>query len=290
DSKEHSTEAYARIVETPFLRADSNPRSTFSIDVDTASYSNVRRFLVQERRLPPADAVRVEELINYFPYDYLPAKADHPVAFTLELGACPWNSKHHLARVGLAARKLDPAQMPPRNLVFLIDTSGSMGPPTPLPLLKSSLRLLVDQLTPRDRVAIVAYAGSAGLVLPSTPGSERDTIRDSLDRLHAGGSTNGGEGIVLAYQIAQKNFIKGGVNRVILGTDGDFNVGVTSEGELVRLIEQKRKSNVYLTILGFGMGNLKDSTLEKLAQHGNGHYAYIDNEREARKVFVEQGA
>jgi Ca-activated chloride channel family protein len=290
DSREHNTEAYAHIVENAFLRADTNPLSTFSVDVDTASYSNVRRFLLQEDRLPPLDAVRIEELINYFPYTYLPAKAVQPVAFTLELGPCPWNSKHHLARIGLAARQIDPRQMPPRNLVFLIDTSGSMASANRLPLLKSSLKLLVDQLTARDRVAIVAYAGTAGLVLPATSGSDRATIRSAIDQLHARGSTNGGEGIQLAYRIAVKNFVKGGVNRVILGTDGDFNVGITSEGDLVRLIESQRKSGVFLTILGFGMGNLKDSTLEKLAHHGNGHYAYIDTEPEARKVFVEQGA
>jgi Ca-activated chloride channel family protein len=283
------TESYARIVENPFLRADREPLSTFSVDVDTASYSNVRRFLLQEGRLPPADAVRVEELVNYFPYSYLPPKAGAPVSFTLELGACPWNARHHLARIGLAARMLDPGRMPPRNLVFLIDTSGSMSPPNRLPLLQSSLKLLVDQLTPRDRVAIVAYAGSAGLVLPSTPGDHKRAIRAAIDRLHAGGSTNGGEGIVLAYRVAQENFIKGGVNRVVLGTDGDFNVGVTGDAA-VRLVEEKRRGGVFLTVLGFGMGNLKDSTLEKLAQHGNGHYAYIDSEREARKVFVEQGA
>jgi Ca-activated chloride channel family protein len=283
-------ESYSPIVENAFRRVAEQPLSTFSIDVDTASYSNVRRFLLQERRLPPPDAVRIEELINYFPYAYLPAKADHPVAFTLELGECPWNARHQLARIGLAARRIDPERMPPRNLVFLVDTSGSMRPANRLPLLRSSLELLVEQLTARDRVAIVAYAGRAGLVLPSTPGSEKALIRQALGRLEAGGSTNGGEGITLAYRIAEENFLKGGVNRVVLGTDGDFNVGVTSPDALVRLIESKRRSGVFLTVLGFGMGNLKDSTLEKLAQHGNGHYAYIDNEREARKVFVEQGA
>src|SRR5262245_15675118 len=210
--KKENTETYARIVENPFLRADKKPLSTFSVDVDTASYSNVRRFLTQEQRLPPADAVRVEELINYFPYDYLPAKADAPVAFTLEIAACPWNPKHQLARIGLAARKLEPGKMPPRNLVFLVDTSGSMSPENRLPLLQKSLKLLVEQLTSKDRVALVAYAGSAGLVLDSTPGDQKKKINDAIDRLSAGGSTAGGEGIVLAYEVASKNFIKGGVN------------------------------------------------------------------------------
>jgi Ca-activated chloride channel family protein len=290
DGEERDTESYARIVENPFHRANKVPLSTFSVDVDTASYSNVRRFLLQENRLPPADAVRIEEMVNYFPYAYLPPKGDAPVGFTLELGPCPWNAKHHLARIGLAARKISPSDVPPRNLVFLVDTSGSMDAPNRLPLLQSSLKMLVAQLGKQDRVAIVAYAGSAGLVLGSTPGNQKKEILAAIDKLHARGSTNGGEGIVLAYKVAEENFIKGGVNRVILGTDGDFNVGVTSQDGLVRLIEKKRKSGVFLTILGFGMGNLKDSTLEKLAHHGNGHYAYIDGELEARKVFVEQGA
>jgi Ca-activated chloride channel family protein len=285
-----NTESYARIVENPFQRAAEHPLSTFSIDVDTASYSNVRRFLLQERRLPPADAVRIEELVNYFPYAYQPPKDDQPVGFTLELGQCPCNDRHHLSRIGLAAKYIALDKMPPRNLVFLIDTSGSMSAANRLPLLKSSLKLLVEQLTEKDRVAIVAYAGTAGLVLPSTPGSDKKTIQQAIDSLNARGSTNGGEGITLAYRVAQENFVKGGLNRVILGTDGDFNVGITDRNELVRLIEGKRRSGVFLTILGFGMGNLKDATLEQLAQHGNGHYAYIDTEREARKVFVEQGA
>jgi Ca-activated chloride channel family protein len=288
--KVHNTEAYDHIVENAFLAADRNPLSTFSIDVDTASYSNVRRFLLAENRLPPPDAVRLEELINYFPYAYPAPKGEHPVAFTLDIAGCPWNAKHHLVRIGLMAQRLDPTKLPPRNLVFLVDTSGSMNAPNRLPLLKKSLEMLVDQLTERDRVSLVAYAGSAGLVLPPTPGSDRAAIRAAIARLQAGGSTNGGEGIVLAYRTAEESFLKGGLNRVILGTDGDFNVGVTSQGDLVRLIEDKRKTGVYLSILGFGMGNLKDSTMEKLAHHGNGHYAYIDSEAEARKVFVEQGA
>jgi Ca-activated chloride channel family protein len=287
---EHNTEAYDHIVENAFLAADRNPLSTFSIDVDTASYSNVRRFLLSEGRLPPPDAVRIEELINYFPYRYPQPRGEHPVAFTLDIAECPWNAKHYLVRIGLMARRIDPNEMPPRNFVFLVDTSGSMNALNRLPLLQQSLHMLVDQLNERDRVAIVAYAGSAGLVLPSTPGSRKDTIHNAIDRLRAGGSTNGGEGITLAYSVAENSFIPDGINRVILGTDGDFNVGVTNQGDLVRLIEEKRKGGVYLTILGFGMGNLKDSTMEKLSHHGNGHYAYIDSETEARKVFIEQGA
>lgn len=286
----HNTEAYDHIVENAFLTADRNPLSTFSIDVDTASYSNVRRFLLTEGKLPPPGAVRIEELINYFPYTYPQPKGEHPVAFTLDIAECPWNAAHHLVRIGLMAQRLDPSKTPPRNFVFLLDTSGSMDAPNRLPLLQQSLRLLVGQLGERDRVAIVAYAGSAGLVLPSTSGDRKETILNAIDRLRAGGSTNGGEGITLAYRVAEQSFIPGGLNRVILGTDGDFNVGVTNQGDLVRLIEDKRKSGVYLTLLGFGMGNLKDSTMEKLSHHGNGHYAYIDSEAEARKVFVEQGA
>ncbi len=283
-------EAYSRIVETGFRPVVRHPLSTFSVSVDTASYSNVRRFLVQEGRLPPPDAVRIEEMVNYFPYAYARPNGQHPVAFTLGVAGCPWQPRHKLVRIALAAKTLDPTKLPPRNLVFLVDTSGSMRPANRLPLLKTSLRLLVEQLTDRDRVALVAYAGSAGLVLPSTKGSDKRTILAAIDRLDAGGSTNGGEGIVLAYKVAQESFIRGGVNRVLLGTDGDFNVGVTDEKELVRLIENKRKTGVFLTILGFGMGNLKDATLEKLASHGNGHYAYVDTLAEARKVFVEQGA
>jgi Ca-activated chloride channel homolog len=290
DEIPHNTEAYDHIVENAFLPADRNPLSTFSIDVDTASYSNVRRFLLAEGKLPPPAAVRIEELINYFPYTYPQPKGEHPVSFTLDIAACPWNAKHHLVRIGLMAQRIDPTKMPPRNFVFLVDTSGSMDAVNRLPLLQQSLRLLVGQLNERDRVAIVAYAGSAGLVLPSTAGHQKETILHAIDRLKARGSTNGGEGITLAYRTAEESFIKDGLNRVILGTDGDFNVGVTNQGDLVRLIEDKRKSGVYLTILGFGMGNLKDSTMEKLSHHGNGHYAYLDSEAEAHKVFVEQGA
>jgi Ca-activated chloride channel family protein len=283
---EFNTETYDRIFENPFQLALRQPLSTFSIDVDTASYSNARRFL-SEGRLPPKDAVRIEEFINYFPYRFPEPHGEHPIAIALETAECPWNGRHQLVRIGLQGRHVALEDMPPRNLVFLIDTSGSMNAPNRLPLLQSALRLLVRQLTGRDRVAIVAYAGTAGLILPSTPGDRQETILAALDSLHAAGSTNGGEGIVLAYRLAQENFIKGGANRVILGTDGDFNVGVTSRGELVRLIEDKRKTGVFLSVLGFGMGNYKDSTLEELARHGNGQHAYIDTFAEARKVFVQ---
>ena len=281
-----NTEAYDRIVENPYQLALNHPLSTFSIDVDTAAYSNVRRFL-NEGQLPPKDAVRIEEFINYFPYQNPPPQWEHPIALRAEVAECPWNSKHQLVRIGLQGKRIAPEEMPPRNLVFLIDTSGSMAPPNRLPLLLTALRLLVQQLNTRDRVAIVTYAGSAGLALPSTPGNQQETILAALDRLHASGSTNGGEGIVLAYRQAQENFIKGGANRVILGTDGDFNVGVTNRGDLVRLIEEKRKTGVFLSVLGFGMGNYKDATLEELARHGNGQHAYIDSFAEAKKVFVQ---
>jgi len=283
-----STEAYKHFTDNPYFATAIAPRSTLGIAVDTASYSNVRDMLNQGR-LPPKDAVRIADFLNYFPYAYPQPQGEPPVAFALNMTACPWNAEHHLLRVALAARAYHPDQMPPRNLVFLLDTSGSMGPPNRLPLLIRSLKLLVNQLRPQDRVAIVVYAGSAGLVLPSTTGDQKEKIAAALDRLQAGGSTNGGQGIQLAYRIAADNFIQGGVNRVVLGSDGDFNVGVTSEGDLVRLIEEKRRSGVYLTILGFGRDNLKDATMERLAHHGNGHFAYIDTLDEARKLFVEQG-
>src|SRR5262249_5800656 len=282
---EHNTEAYDRVFDNPFILVAKDALSTFSSDVDTASYSNLRRFLT-DGQPPPKDAVRIEELVNYFTYDYPAPDDQHPVRITPELSDCPWNPRHKLLRVGVQSRKMDPKQMPPRNFTFLVDVSGSMSPENRLPLLKESLKMLAEQLTEKDRVSIVVYAGSSGLVLPPTPGNNKGLILGAIDRLSAGGSTNGGEGIVLAYKTAEESFIKDGVNRVILGTDGDFNVGVTNQGDLVRLIEEKRKSGVFLSVLGFGMGNLKDSTLEKLAHHGNGHYAYIDSIAEARKLFV----
>jgi Ca-activated chloride channel family protein len=285
----HNTEDYNHIVDNPFLTVAQNPLSTFAIDVDTASYSNVRRFL-NEGKLPPKDAVRIEELVNYFTYDYPAPTGEHPVSVSPEVAPCPWDGNHLLARIGLQARRIDAAHLPPRNLVFLIDVSGSMNEPKKLPLLKEAFGLLVDQLTERDRVAVTVYAGQAGLVLPPTPGDRKGEIRAALGRLEAGGPTNGGAGIVQAYRVAREGFLPGGANRVILATDGDFNVGVSGQGELIRLIEEQRKAGVFLTVLGFGYGNLKDATLEQLADHGNGHYAYIDSLDEARKVFVEQGA
>jgi Ca-activated chloride channel family protein len=281
----HNTEAYSRIDETPFFRTQRNPLSTFSIDVDTASYANVRRFIAGGAR-PPKDAVRIEEMINYFKYAYPPPGNADPFSITTEVGPAPWDTRHQLVRIGLQAMPIDDAQVPPRNLVFLIDTSGSMHQPNKLPLLVQSLGMLVDGLRPQDRVAIAVYAGAAGLVLDPT--SNKDEIRSALSRLEAGGSTNGGAGIQLAYDIATRHLIRGGINRVILCSDGDMNVGITSEGDLTRLIETERERGVFLTVLGFGMGNLKDATMEKLADRGNGNYAYIDSLLEARKVLVKE--
>jgi Ca-activated chloride channel family protein len=283
-------EDYDRIDENRWFSTLERPLSTFSVDVDAASYGNVRRFIT-EGQLPPVDAVRIEELVNYFEYDYAEPRGRHPFSITTEVAECPWNREHKLVHIGLQGTRVDVEELPPSNLVFLIDVSGSMTPPNKLPLLKSSFRLLVDQLRREDRVAIVVYAGAAGLVLPSTCGSDKETILCAIDRLEAGGSTAGGAGIKLAYQVAQANFLEGGNNRVILATDGDFNVGAASDADMIRLIEQKRRSGVFLTVLGFGEGNLKDSKMEKIANHGNGHYAYIDNLAEAKKVLVnEMGA
>ncbi|HKW14353.1 MAG TPA: von Willebrand factor type A domain-containing protein [Candidatus Krumholzibacteria bacterium] len=280
-------ESYDQINENNWFDTTDKPLSTFSVDVDAASYSNVRRFIT-EGQLPPADAVRIEELINYFDYDYPDPRGPHPFSITTEVADCPWNNEHKLVHIGLQGKRLEMDQLPPANLVFLIDVSGSMNEPDKLPLLKASFQMLVDQLRAEDRVAIVVYAGNAGLVLPSTPGSNKEAIRDAIDRLEAGGSTAGAAGIQLAYQIAQRSFMRSGNNRVILATDGDFNVGVSSDGELARLIEQKRDSGIFLTVLGFGQGNLKDSKMETLADKGNGHYAYVDNLAEGRKVFVNE--
>jgi Ca-activated chloride channel family protein len=284
---EGNTEAYSHIDENPFLDAARAPLSTFSIDVDTASYSNTRRFL-KDGQLPPKDAVRIEELVNYFSYDYPQPVGDAPFSVTAEVSEAPWNPAHRLVHIGLQGKRIPLENLPPANLVFLVDVSGSMNDARKLPLLKSAMKVLVEQLSARDRVAIVVYAGNSGLVLPPTAGDRKGEILSALDRLEAGGSTNGGEGIRLAYKVAQESFIKGGSNRVILATDGDFNVGVTSEGDLVRLIEEKRRSGVFLSVLGFGTGNVKDSTMEQLADKGNGNYAYIDTQEEARKVLGQQ--
>jgi Ca-activated chloride channel homolog len=280
-------EAYDRVEENGIRRVASDPLSTFSIDVDTASYANVRRFLTQGA-LPPAGAVRIEELVNYFRFDYPQPSGDEPFAVTTELAECPWNPGHRLALIGIQGRQIADKGLAPRNLVFLIDVSGSMMSSDKLPLVRSSMRMLVDILSPRDRVAIVVYAGASGLVLPSTPGDQKETIHSAIARLEAGGSTNGAAGIRLAYDVARRHMIRGGVNRVILATDGDFNVGVTSQDELVRLIEEERATGVFLSVLGVGTGNLKDSTMEKLADKGNGNYAYLDSLNEARKVLVRE--
>ncbi len=281
-----NTEAYAHQEENDFRSPQVAPLSTFSVDVDTASYANVRRIL-HSGALPPVDAVRVEELINYFPYNYAAPKSE-PFAANVEVADCPWAPKHRLVRIGLKGREIEAAKRPASNLVFLIDVSGSMMPDNKLPLLKRSLAMLVRSLDERDHVSMVVYAGTSGVVLPPTRGDQQTTILAALERLEAGGSTNGAQGIQLAYRLASKNFVKNGSNRVILATDGDFNVGVTDEGSLVRLIEEKRDAGVYLSVLGFGMGNVKDSTMEKLADKGNGNYAYIDTLQEGRKVLVEQ--
>jgi Ca-activated chloride channel homolog len=282
-----NTENYNVINENRFLGAASNPLSTFSIDVDAASYSNVRRFLNQGT-LPPKDAVRLEELVNYFPYRYPDQSGSRPFAVSTEVAPCPWAADHRLVRIGLQSRRLATEDLPPSNLVFLIDVSGSMDMPDKLPLVQQAFRALVRELRSEDRVAIVVYAGAAGLVLPPTSGSDQATILEAIDRLHAGGSTAGGAGIKLAYDVAKEHFDREGNNRVILATDGDFNIGVSSDAEMVRLIEQRREEGTFLTVLGFGTGNLKDSKMEQMADKGNGHYAYIDSFREAQKVFVQE--
>jgi Ca-activated chloride channel family protein len=282
-----NTEAYAYRRDSDFLAAAQHPLSTFSVDVDTASYANVRRFL-QAGQLPPPDAVRIEELINYFPYQYAPPAGGVPLAASMEVADAPWAPGHRLVRIGLKGRVVATAKRGAANLVFLLDVSGSMNEPNKLPLVKESLRLLLRRLRADDRVAIVTYAGASGLALPSTPMARSREIADALDRLAPGGSTNGAMGIQLAYDVAKAHFVHGGINRVILCTDGDFNVGVASEGGLVRLIAEKARSGVFLTVLGFGMGNYKDATLEQLADAGNGNYGYIDTRHEAEKLLVGQ--
>lgn len=283
----HNTEEYDAIEENIFHKSLDKPLSTFSIDVDAASYSNVRRFL-NMGQLPPKDAVRIEEMINYFNYDYEGPENDHPFAIHTAKTKAPWNEDHLLVKIGLQGKKLEMDQLPASNIVFLLDVSGSMNAPNKLPLLKSSIKMLVNELRPQDKISIVVYAGAAGLVLPPTDGNDKKKIIEAIENLQAGGSTAGGAGIQLAYKVAQENLVKGGNNRVILATDGDFNVGASSNGEMQRLIEEKRENGVFLTVLGFGMGNYKDSKMEILADKGNGNYAYIDNIMEAKKVLVTE--
>ena len=283
----HNTEDYTAIKENRFFRPQDEALSTFSIDVDAASYSNMRRFLKNGQQ-PPKDAIRVEELVNYFDYDYPQPKDEHPFNIVTELGVCPWAPEHELLHIGLQGKLIPNDDLPPSNFVFLLDVSGSMNHPNKLPLLKSSLRLLTDQLRPQDRVAIVVYAGAAGTVLESTSGDKKQTIKDALNKLQAGGSTAGGEGVKLAYKIARKNFVAGGNNRIILATDGDFNIGASSDAAMQRLIERERESGVFLTVLGLGMGNYKDNKMQILADKGNGNHAYIDDLSEARKVLINE--
>lgn len=287
DNQGVSNESYAEIEESGFKSPWKNPYSTFSIDVDAAAYSNVRRF-INNGQVPPVDAVKIEEMINYFNYDYDAPKGRHPFGVEHEVSAAPWNKKHQLVHVGIQGERIEMDNLPASNIVFLLDVSGSMSAPNKLPLLKKSFKLLINELRPEDKVAIVVYAGAAGEVLGSTPGNEKAEILKALDKLNAGGSTAGGAGIQLAYKIAQENFIEGGNNRIVLATDGDFNVGSSSDKQMEDLIEEKRKSGIFLTVLGYGMGNYKDSKMEILADKGNGNHAYIDNILEAKKVLVNE--
>ncbi|HMK26619.1 MAG TPA: VWA domain-containing protein, partial [Chitinophagaceae bacterium] len=285
--EEFDREGYDNIVENKFLKVSDNPLSTFSIDVDAASYSNIRRFLNQGQ-LPPAGAVRIEEMVNYFHYEYPQPTNDDPFSINTEISDAPWNKEHKLVLIGLQGKKIPTENLPASNLVFLIDVSGSMQGPDRLGLVKASMKLLVDQLREQDKVAMVVYAGAAGLVLPPTNGSNKTKIKEAIDNLEAGGSTAGGAGIKLAYKTAEEYFVKGGNNRVILCTDGDFNVGESSDDAMERLIENERKSAVFLTVLGYGMGNYQDSKMQKLADKGNGNHAYIDGITEAKKVLVNE--
>lgn len=287
DEVEFNTEEYSLIQENDFRSAKDVPLSTFGIDVDNASYSNTRRFLTSGQ-MPPRDAVRIEEFVNYFDYDYEEPEGEHPFTVATEISECPWNTDHRLVHVGLKGKEVSKTEMPPSNLVFLIDVSGSMDQPNKLPLLKQSLKMLIKEIRNEDRMAMVVYAGSSGVVLESVPGTQRRVMRNALAELKAGGGTAGAAGIQMAYGIAQKHFIKGGNNRVILATDGDFNVGVNSDSELVQIIEKERRKGIFLSVLGFGTGNYKDAKMEQLANNGNGNYFYIDNINEAKKVLVEE--
>lgn len=284
---QHNTDEYNKIEDNPFKSAQKEPLSTFSIDVDNASYSQIR-YNIERGELPQKDVVRIEEMINYFDYEYKEPTGEHPFTINTELASCPWNPQNKLVHIGLQGKKLDYRNLKPSNLVFLIDVSGSMDEENRLPLVKKSMAILLNELSDRDKVSIVVYAGSEGLVLPATKASEKEKIMEALNNLQAGGSTAGGAGITLAYKVAEENLIKDGNNRIILCTDGDFNVGVSSTAELVRMVEEKRKLDIYLTICGFGMGNYKDGRLEEIAKNANGNYFYIDNLQEAQKVFSKE--
>jgi Ca-activated chloride channel family protein len=287
DTDNTDTAKYPHLTDNAFVTVQNAPLSTFSIDVDTASYANVRRFL-NEGRMPPRDAVRIEEMINYFSYRYPQPKGDDPFAASIEVADCPWNNGHRLVRVGIKGREIARDKRPPSNFVFLIDISGSMKPRERLPLIKQALRQLVKKMTENDRVAIVVYANNAGVRLESTSCSEKEKILEAIDELTAGGGTNGGDGIQQAYRMAEAHFIRGGVNRVLLCTDGDFNVGVTDQKQLVRMIQEKAKSGVFLTTLGVGTDNYKDALMQKLADKGNGNYHYLDTLEEAQKVLIDE--
>ncbi len=286
---ERRGDRYEPVREQPFARVTESPLSTFAVDVDTGSYSNIRRFL-SDGQAPPASAVRVEEMINYFTYDDAPPSGGEPLAVHVEVASCPWTPEHRLSRIHLRARDSDAVQRPPANLVFLLDVSGSMKPDDRLPLIRKGMRMLVNELRDDDRVAIVTYAGHSGVALPSTAVAHRESILGTIDDLHAGGSTNGASGIQLAYDVAEYNYIPGGINRVLLATDGDFNVGMTSDHALLDLIAGKAQSKIYLTVLGVGRGNLNESMMESLADRGNGVYAYLDTFHEARRVLAEQAS
>lgn len=282
-----NNESYRKLAENDFKNVKANPLSTMSIDVDHASYANIRRMLNDGYR-PPADAVRIEEMVNYFEYNYPQPEAKDPISMTTELIECPWNSKNMLLKIGLQAKTVDTKHLPPANIVFLIDVSGSMESEDKLPLLKSAFMLLTDQLRAQDKVSIIVYAGNSGMVLPPTSGADKAKIKDVLSRLEAGGSTAGGAGIQLAYKVAVENFIKGGNNRVVLATDGDFNVGITNDADLEKLVTSEKEKGVFLSCLGFGEGNYKDARMELLADKGNGNYNYIDNLDEAKKTLVKE--
>jgi len=277
---------YNEIIENPFIKVTDEPVSTFSIDADGASYANIRRFIQQDKMIPPSNAIRTEELINYFQLDYEYKDEGHPISLNGEISTCPWKADNKLIRIGIKGKPISKEDLPPSNFVFLIDVSGSMGSEDKLELLKNGFKYLTDELNGEDRVAIVTYAGSAGVILESTSGNEKNKIKDAIDKLGSGGSTAGAEGIISAYKIAEDNFIEGGNNRIVIGTDGDFNVGPSSQEELVELIEEKRDEGVYITVLGVGRGNLNDGALEQIADNGNGTYEYIDNIEQLRKVFI----